>query len=271
LPKKNQQPTPAAFTARLPLALGKRFEAARTFLLKQKEIVEDVCFYGPSTGWALRYRVCGKPAVCPAPAQRSPVAIVSLEAAASTAVDWQALSPVANAPRGRLTAARRSCGSTFRCRHGRRRLQADSSAPSWRPWRPDKVEKLGGQPRRLTETTMADFGALCVLIAFGGGDLCRRRRHCWGLGTPKRDCSSPAGRRLRLGRGAGLSSVAMVQSFVSGDFSIKYVQPLLRRAGTASLQDLGVLGRARRVHAVLGGAAGRVRGHRGVQQPAPPT
>src|SRR5512141_1971015 len=48
-PKKNQQPTPAAFTARLPLSLGKRFEAARMFLLKQKDIAEDVYFYGPST------------------------------------------------------------------------------------------------------------------------------------------------------------------------------------------------------------------------------
>jgi len=93
-PKKNQQPTPAAFTARLPLALGKRFEAARTFLLKQKEIVEDVCFYGPSTGWALRYRVCGKPLCALLLHSDLPVAIVSLEAAASTAVDWQALSPV---------------------------------------------------------------------------------------------------------------------------------------------------------------------------------
>ena len=93
-PKKNQPPTPAAFTARLPLALGRRFEAARTFLLKQKEVVEDVCFYGPSTGWALRYLVGGKPLCALLLHSDLPVAIVSLEAAASAAVDWQALSPV---------------------------------------------------------------------------------------------------------------------------------------------------------------------------------
>lgn len=93
-PKKNQQPTPAAFTARLPLALGKRFEAARSFLLKQKEVVEDVTFYGPSTGWALRY-LCGDKHLCALLLHSDlPVAIVSLDAAASAAVDWQALSPV---------------------------------------------------------------------------------------------------------------------------------------------------------------------------------
>jgi hypothetical protein len=93
-PKKNQQPTPAAFTARLPLALGKRFEAARSFLLKQKEVVEDAYFYGPSTGWALRYLCGGKPLCALLLHSDWPVAIVSLEAAASAAVDWQALSPI---------------------------------------------------------------------------------------------------------------------------------------------------------------------------------
>jgi hypothetical protein len=33
-PKKNQPPTAAAFAARLPLSLGKRFEMARSFLLR---------------------------------------------------------------------------------------------------------------------------------------------------------------------------------------------------------------------------------------------
>jgi len=93
-PKKNQQPTPAAFTARLPLALGKRFEAARSFLLKQRDVVEDVYFYGPSTGWALRYQCGGKPLCSLLLHSDWPVAIVSLEAAASAAVDWQALSPI---------------------------------------------------------------------------------------------------------------------------------------------------------------------------------
>ena len=93
-PKKNQQPTPAAFTARLPLSLGKRFEAARSFLLKQKGVAEDVYFYGPSTGWALRYVLAGKPLCALLLHGDLPVAIVSLEAGACAAVDWQALSPI---------------------------------------------------------------------------------------------------------------------------------------------------------------------------------
>ena len=71
---------------------------------------------------------------------------------------------------------------------------------------------------------MADFGALCVLIAWvvatyaGAASLLGARR-----GNP---------RLLESGRAAvyalaavlGLASVAMVQAFVSGDYSIKYVQ-----------------------------------------------
>jgi len=71
---------------------------------------------------------------------------------------------------------------------------------------------------------MADFGALCVLIAlvvatYAGAASLLGARHA-------------KARLLESGRAAvyalaavlGLSSVAMVQSFVSGDFSIKYVQ-----------------------------------------------
>ena len=50
-PKRNQPPTPPAFAAQLPLPIGKRFEAVRTFLTKQKEVSEDVFFYGPRSGW----------------------------------------------------------------------------------------------------------------------------------------------------------------------------------------------------------------------------
>ena len=93
-PKKNQPPTAAAFAARLPLALGKRFEMARTFLLRQEDIKEDVYFYGPKTGWALRY-LAGEQPVCSLLLHGdSPVGIVSLTAAAAAAVDWRSLSPV---------------------------------------------------------------------------------------------------------------------------------------------------------------------------------
>ncbi len=92
-PKKNQPPTANAFAARLPLALGKRFETARSFLLRQKDIKEDVYFYGPKTGWALRYLQVGRPVCSLVLHGDLPVGIVSLDAAACAAVDWKALSP----------------------------------------------------------------------------------------------------------------------------------------------------------------------------------
>lgn len=93
-PKKNQQPTPAAFTACLPLQLGKRFEATRTFLLKQPGVVEDVYFYGPSTGWGLRYQIANKPLCTLLLHGDQPVSILSLDPAANAGVDWQSLSAV---------------------------------------------------------------------------------------------------------------------------------------------------------------------------------
>jgi hypothetical protein len=93
-PKKNQPPTAAAFAARLPLALGKRFEMARAFLLRQEDIKEDVYFYGPKTGWALRYLVAEHPLCSLLLHEDCPVAIVALEAAAAAAMDWKSLSPV---------------------------------------------------------------------------------------------------------------------------------------------------------------------------------
>ena len=91
-PKKHQPPTAAAFAARMPLALGKRFEMARTFLLKQKGITEDVYFYGPKTGWALRYLSDGQPLCALLLHDDSPVGIISLPAAAAAVVDWKSLS-----------------------------------------------------------------------------------------------------------------------------------------------------------------------------------
>ncbi len=93
-PKKNQPPTAAAFAARMPLALGKRFEMARAFLLKQEGITEDVYFYGPKTGWALRYLCGGQPLCALLLHDDSPVGIISLPAAAAAVVDWKSLSRV---------------------------------------------------------------------------------------------------------------------------------------------------------------------------------
>jgi hypothetical protein len=93
-PKKNQPPTAAAFAARLPLPLGRRFEMVRTYLLRQKGVTEEVYFYGPHTGWALRYLFEGRPLCSLHLHDDRPVGIVSLSPGALGAVDWKAISPV---------------------------------------------------------------------------------------------------------------------------------------------------------------------------------
>ena len=93
-PKKNQPPTVAQFAAMLPLPVGKRFENVRTFLTKQKNVTEDVYFYGPKSGWGLRYLASGRPFCTLFVHGDRPVGIVSLEASASERVDWRALSEV---------------------------------------------------------------------------------------------------------------------------------------------------------------------------------
>jgi hypothetical protein len=98
-PKKNQPPTPPAFAAQLPLALGKRLDGVRTFLLKQKGVREDVYFYGPESGWALRYLQGNRPLCSLHVHDQHPVGIISLEAAACEKLDWKALSPAARRAR----------------------------------------------------------------------------------------------------------------------------------------------------------------------------
>lgn len=93
-PKKNQPPTVAQFAALLPLPVGKRFEGVRAYLLKQKDMTEDVYFYGPKSGWGLRYQASGRPVCTLFVHGDRPLGIVSLDAAAGEAVDWKALSDV---------------------------------------------------------------------------------------------------------------------------------------------------------------------------------
>jgi hypothetical protein len=94
-PKKNQPPTAAAFTALLPLSSGKRLESVRTYLLKQKEVTEEVYFYGPRAGWGLRYLLGGRPLCTLLVHGERPIGIVSLDPAANGAIDWKGLSSVA--------------------------------------------------------------------------------------------------------------------------------------------------------------------------------
>jgi hypothetical protein len=99
-PKKNQPPAVAAFAARLPLALGRKFEHMRKFLTRQEGVSEDVYYYGPKSGWALRYLDGGRRPLCAllVNGDRS-LGIVSLDARANAAIDWKGLSRVAQRAR----------------------------------------------------------------------------------------------------------------------------------------------------------------------------
>jgi hypothetical protein len=98
-PKKNQPPSETEFTARLPLALGKRLETVRVFLKKQPGVSEQLYFYGPKTGWAYRY-VRGPQSLCSIVIHDDRLmGIVALDAAAQTAIVWEGLSPVAQQAR----------------------------------------------------------------------------------------------------------------------------------------------------------------------------
>jgi hypothetical protein len=96
-PKKTQPPSEAEFSARLPAAVGKRFEALRAFLKKQDHVTEELYFYGPKTGWAYRYlRGEGKQSVCSIALPGAElVGIVALDAPAQAAIEWDELSKVA--------------------------------------------------------------------------------------------------------------------------------------------------------------------------------
>ena len=99
-PKKNQSPTEAEFAARLPLAVGKRFEMVRAFLKKQKGIGEELYFFGPKTGWAFRYLRDGQQSICSLMIHQDRLlGIVALDPAALAGIDWEALSPVAQKAR----------------------------------------------------------------------------------------------------------------------------------------------------------------------------
>jgi hypothetical protein len=98
-PKKNLPPSEAEFSARLPLALGKRFELVRAFIKKQPGIREDLYYYGPKTGWAYRY-LRGTQSICSIVIHDERLmGIVALDATAQTAIVWEGLSPVAQKAR----------------------------------------------------------------------------------------------------------------------------------------------------------------------------
>jgi hypothetical protein len=93
-PKRSQPPTAPAFAAQLPLSSGKRFEAVRTFLTKQKDVTEDVFFYGPRSGWGLRYMSAGRVLCTLLIHGGVPMGIVSLDGPTNEGIDWSHLSEV---------------------------------------------------------------------------------------------------------------------------------------------------------------------------------
>jgi hypothetical protein len=93
-PKKNQPPSEGEFVARLPLPVGKKFETIRTFLKKQKDVTEDLYFYGPKTGWAYRYRHGPHSLATMMIHGDRLVGIVALDAATLSEIDFTALSEV---------------------------------------------------------------------------------------------------------------------------------------------------------------------------------
>jgi hypothetical protein len=92
-PKKATAPTDAEFAARLPAAVGKRFEAVRAYLKKQGA-TEDFYYYGPRTGWAYRY-LQGETSLCSIMILKGRLyGIVALDAEAQAKVAWGTLTDV---------------------------------------------------------------------------------------------------------------------------------------------------------------------------------
>lgn len=92
--KKNQPPSETEFLARLPLATGKKFEAVRSFVRKQKGVVEDLYYYGPKTGWAFRYLGGGHSLATIMIHDGTLMGILSLDSAALAMVNFASLSDI---------------------------------------------------------------------------------------------------------------------------------------------------------------------------------
>ena len=82
------------------MTAGKRLELVRGFLRKQRGVTEEVYFYGPRTGWAYRYLRDGRQSIGSILIHDDRLlGIVALDPAATAAIDWAALSPVAQKAR----------------------------------------------------------------------------------------------------------------------------------------------------------------------------
>jgi hypothetical protein len=67
----------------------------RGFLTKQRGVTEELYYYGPKTGWALRYLRNVQQSICSILIHDERLlGVVALDSATSAAIDWPALSPV---------------------------------------------------------------------------------------------------------------------------------------------------------------------------------
>lgn len=98
-PSKRQPPQPETYAASLPPADARRLEAIRVWLTKQKGVSEALFYYGPSSGWGLRYLLERVPLCALFVMGQRPVAVVHLDATADAEVDWESLSESAREAR----------------------------------------------------------------------------------------------------------------------------------------------------------------------------
>jgi hypothetical protein len=85
--------------ARLPVAIGKKFESVRTTLRKQRGVSEILYFFGPKTGWAYRYLLGGHSLATVMIHSERLVGILALDEETLARVDFSALSEVARQAR----------------------------------------------------------------------------------------------------------------------------------------------------------------------------
>ena len=88
---KTQPPSADEFGRALDPAEGKRFEGTRSFLSRQKGVEEDVFFYGPQTGWGLRYRDRGAPLCALLVSGQKPFAVVAMTKSVADEIEWSEL------------------------------------------------------------------------------------------------------------------------------------------------------------------------------------
>jgi hypothetical protein len=105
-------------------------------LLKQRGVSEDVFFYGPESGWALRYLAGARPLCSLHIHDEQPIGIVSLEPTAAAGVDWRALSPAGQKARKQAHGSPALLWLDVELEGSGATDFDPSSGPSWPRWPP---------------------------------------------------------------------------------------------------------------------------------------